>query len=63
MGSCENSYFRKRTVAVLLQILQMTSKNIETRGVEAVKLAEHDETRHVTLLKNRETLRNCSLLS
>jgi hypothetical protein len=26
VGSCENSYFRKRTVAVLLQILQMTSR-------------------------------------
>ncbi len=26
VGSCENSYFRKRTIAVLLQILQMTSR-------------------------------------
>jgi hypothetical protein len=26
VGSCENNYFRKRTVTVFLEILQMTSK-------------------------------------
>ena len=47
MGSCENSYFRKRTVAVFLQILQMTSKILKLEVLRPVKLAEHDETRHL----------------
>jgi hypothetical protein len=45
VGSCENSYFRKRTVAVLLQILQMTNKILKLEVLRPVKLAEHDETR------------------
>jgi hypothetical protein len=47
VGSCENSYFRKRTVAVFAADIADDEQNIETRDVETVKLAEHDETRHL----------------
>jgi hypothetical protein len=47
VGSCENSYFRKSNRRCFAADIADDEQNIETRGVEALKLAENDETRHL----------------
>ena len=43
----ENSWFLRRTVAVLAADIADNAQINENRGVEAGKLAEHDETRYL----------------
>ena len=43
----ENSWFLRRTVAVLAADIADNAQINESRGVEAGKLAEHDETRYL----------------
>ena len=43
----ENSWFLRRTVAVLAADIADNAQINENRGVETGKLAEHDETRYL----------------
>ena len=43
----ENSWFLRRTVAVLAADIADNAQINENRGVEAGKLGEHDETRYL----------------
>jgi hypothetical protein len=43
----ENSWLLRRTVAVLAADIADNAQINESRGVEAGKLAEHDETRYL----------------
>ena len=43
----ENSWLLRRTVAVLAADIADNAQIDENRGVEAGKLAEHDETRYL----------------
>ena len=46
-STLENSWFRKRTVAVLAAAIADNAQIDENRGVESGKLVEHDETRYL----------------
>ena len=47
IGSLDNVWFLRRTVTVLAADIADNAQINENRGVEAGKLAEHDETRYL----------------